>query len=348
MRSKGMSLNEKAIFFRQFATVLKAGLTIRETLNIIKRQMKKRHMAEIAGEIVREISAGRSLNEAMAARNRAFSPMEVAVVRAGENGGCLTDTLDRLAGYLERQVAFRRKVVTAVTYPALVVAFSLVVLYVMTTVVIPKFSMAFFGLGVRMPFLTRLIFSLGNWMRAHWLAPLVVLCLVWVSMLCMRRNRSVHYALDRIKLKIPVFGSILFKAAIARSIQTLAALFQAGVPLLSALSMVGGIAGNDCLEAAFARVAVAVRNGSSLGESMGREPLFGVLVPQMVRVGEESGSMDEMMERVAEWTEAEMDEKIKRLSSAMEPLLIMVVGLVVGILAAAIYLPIVSAIQSLT
>ncbi|EFC92297.1 type II secretion system protein [Dethiosulfovibrio peptidovorans DSM 11002] len=339
-------VKDKAVFFRQLATMVKAGVSLGASLDILSEQTKNKILGNGIVRVKKMVDGGNSLSQSMG-RQSVFPPMSISIIQAGEEGGSLDVSLERVADFMERQDALKKKIVSAVTYPAVVMAFSLFVLYLLITVVMPKFATVFSNLNIELPWATRTMFSFGLWMASNWVIFMVSVVLFVSAIIFMARWRSTKPFMDRLKLKLPIFGDLVFRAGMARSTRTLASLTHSGIPILQALDMTSRIAGNVVFERAFKYLEQAARKGAGLGDSARNVKLFPPMVAHMLRVGEETGQVDEMLNKVADWFELELDEKIKRLTSILEPLLIVFVGGIVALVALAIFSPIVTAIQEM-
>jgi len=345
-RMGSVPLRDKVIFFRQLATMIKAGVTLGNALNILVDQTKNPRLADSIRRVKMAVDGGFSLSGALRTRAE-FNTLMVSIVSAGEEGGKLDESLDRLATFLERQDELRRKIVSAVTYPAVVILFAVFILYILVTVVMPRFSQVFRGLNVPLPTLTVQVFNFSDWMANFWYIPLLAMLLfgVVVSMLC--KNKDTKPAMDAMKLKLPMVGDIFFKSAMARSNRTLASLVDSGVPILKSLEMTAEVTDNAVIGKAYTSLRDAARKGASLGDTAKNIPVFPVMIAHMMKVGEETGQLETMLDKVAGWFEMELDEKIKRLTSILEPVLIIFVGGIVALVALAIFTPIVTAIQTM-
>ena len=339
-------LKEKALLFRQLATMVSAGVTLGSSLDLLSRQIANPRLADAVAFVKQRVDGGQALSSALRLRSE-FSPLMTAVVRAGEEGGSLDRSLDRLATFLERQDSLRRKIVSAISYPAVVFAFALFVLYLLVTVVVPRFSGVFESLNVELPAITRYTFEASLWFRDHWYVPLLFVVALAVAVTFLGRWKPSRYYVDAIKLRLPVFGDLILKSAMARSNRTLASLVESGIPILQALTMTAETAGNEVVDRAFRALEEGARRGIGLGDLVKRQKIFPPMVGHMITVGEQTGRLDEMLNKIADWFELELDEKIKRLTAILEPLLIIFVGAVVAAVALAVFLPIVTAIQSM-
>ncbi len=341
-----VALKDKAVFFRQLATMIKAGVNLGASLDILSEQTKNYRLSDAIKTVKRSVDGGYSLSSAMAIHS-VFPAMSISIIQAGEEGGTLDGSLERVADFLERQDALQKKIVSAITYPAVVMAFSMFVLYLLITVVMPKFATVFSNLSIELPFATRMMFSFGMWMARNWVIFISSVVFTVFSLSFLSRWKLTKPFMDRVKLRLPVFGDLIFKAGMARSTRTLASLTHSGIPILQALDMTSRVSGNAVFENAFKTIEQAARKGAGLGDTARTIKIFPPMVAHMLRVGEETGQVDEMLNKVADWFELELDEKIKRLTSILEPLLIVFVGGVVAIVALAIFSPIVTAIQEM-
>jgi len=341
-----ITMRDRAMFFRQLATMVKAGLNIGNALNILADQTKNPRLAFAIRKVKVAVDSGFSLSGAMRAQGE-FSTLMVSVIQAGEEGGRLEESIDRLATFLERQDELRRKIVSAVSYPVVVILFAFFILYLLITVVMPRFSQVFKGLNVPLPEVTLMVFDFSNWMAEFWYIPLLAVVAFFMLIIWMNKNRQTRPYLDRVKLKLPILGDIFFKSIMARSNRTLASLVDAGVPILRALEMTSEVTNNDVICRAYTVLRDAARKGASLGDITKNIHVFPIMIAHMMKVGEETGQLETMLDKIAGWFELELDEKIKRLTAILEPILIIFVGGIVAIVALAIFTPIVTAIQTM-
>ena len=341
-----IKLKDKAVFFRQLATMLEAGITLGTALDMLAEQTENKRFAEAIRDIKTMVDRATALSAAMATKKE-FSKLMVAIARAGEEGGVLESSLERLATFLERQDELRKKIVSASTYPAVVMSFALLVVFLLVTVIMPRFAGVFEDLDVELPLPTRIVFSTSMWLSHHWYLPVGLVLLIILTVYVMAKNKSTKKKLDAFRLKLPLFGDIWKKSVLARTFRTFAALVQAGVPILSALEMTGGVSGNSVVEDAFAQLSDQAKRGMSLGETAKKIMVIPPLAAHMIAVGEQTGKLEEMVDKVADWFEFELDEKIKRLTSVLEPLLIVFVGGVVALVVFAVFMPIIGSIQGL-
>ena len=343
-----ITLKDKVIFFRQLATMISAGISITSSINILLQQTEKRKFKRILLKIAERINSGLPLSVALAEQQKYFGILATSLVKAGEESGMLDISLNRISGFLESQENLRKKIISALIYPIVVLVISLMVLSVMCFIVIPKFQKAFANLDIKMPWLTMKIFNFGVWLQLHWVIFMISLFALILLGYFLTKLAAIKYQIDFIKLKIPIFGNIIYKASISRAFKTMALLLKSGVPVLKAIELAGNVAGNEIVKKKFYLVRDAAGMGVTINAVMKEKRLFPAMVSYMVAVGEETGHTDEMLAKVAEWYETELEETVKRLSSILEPVLVVLVGFIVGVIVLAIFLPIISAIQELT
>lgn len=339
-------LKDVALAFRQLATMISAGITVAGALGIIKEQVQNRALAKAFDNVSRGVMSGRGLADAMASEST-FSPLVVSIVRAGEEGGVLDLSLQRLATLLEKQEALRRKISSALVYPMVVLCICVMVLGILVFVIIPRFSLVFNQMGIELPLITRIVFAFANGARDNGLVIMGVLLCLGVALGLLKKIPSVAARWDRAKLKFPLVGDVIYKGIMARSFRTFGTLISAGVPLLRCLDMASDVANNQFVGGAFKSLREGAEKGIPLNVKAKRDKLFPPMVCHMVAIGEETGKLEEMLEKVADWYDMELEEKIKGLTSALEPMLIVFVGGVVAVVAMSIFFPIISAIQSL-
>jgi type IV pilus assembly protein PilC len=330
-----------AVFSRQLATMLAAGIPLVQGFEIVGAGHEKPSMQKLILDIKSDIEAGTSLHEALAKHPLYFDDLYVNLVEAGEQAGALEGLLDKIASYKEKTEAIKKKVKKALFYPAAVLAVAIIVTIILLIFVIPQFESLFKGFGADLPAFTQMVINLSRFVQAEGIFILaVVIGIVWTFFYFKKRSRKMREFLDRASLKMPVIGPILNKAAIARFSRTLSTMFAAGVPLVEALESVAGATGNIVYENAVMRMRDEVATGQRLQRAMETTELFPNMVVQMIAVGEESGSLDTMAGKVATFYEAEVDNAVDAMSSLLEPLIMVILGVLVGGLVIAMYLPI--------
>jgi type IV pilus assembly protein PilC len=330
-----------AIFARQLATMLAAGIPLVQAFEIVANGSDKPQMQKLILDIKADVEGGTSLHEAIAKHPLYFDDLFVNLVEAGEQAGALESLLDKVATYKEKTEALKKKVKKALFYPAAVLAVAVIVTIVLLVFVIPQFESLYKGFGADLPAFTQFVIHISNVVQHDGFYIAFVLGgLIFAFAYFKKRSRAMREVLDRLMLKFPVIGPILNKAAIARYARTLSTMFSAGVPLVEALDSVAGATGNIVYETAVKRMRDEVATGQRLQRAMEQTGLFPNMVNQMIAVGEESGSLDDMSAKVATFYEAEVDNAVDAMSSLLEPLIMMVLGVLVGGLVIAMYLPI--------
>jgi len=330
-----------AVFSRQLATMLAAGIPLVQAFEIVGAGNEKAAMQKLILDVKADVEGGTSLHEALGKHPLYFDDLFVNLVEAGEQAGALETLLDKIASYKEKTEALKKKVKKALFYPAAVLVVAVIVTVVLLIFVIPQFESLYKGFGADLPAFTQMVINLSRFVQHDGLYIAMVLGAVgWSFFYFKKRSRAMRHFLDRLVLKLPVIGPILNKSAIARYARTLSTMFAAGVPLVEALESVAGATGNIVYETAVLKMRDDVATGQRLQRSMEATGLFPNMVNQMIAVGEESGSLDEMSGKVATFYEAEVDNAVDAMSSLMEPLIMVVLGVLVGGLVIAMYLPI--------
>jgi len=339
----GRSVSDKDITFftRQLATMLKAGVPLLQSFDIIARGHSNARFSRLMMDIKSKVETGSSLSQAFREHPKYFDALYCNLVQAGETAGMLDGVLDRLATYKEKILAIKSKIKSALFYPISVIVVAIVVTWVIMIFVIPAFKQVFASFGANLPWLTLQVIAISDFFVKYWWAMLIIIVATFIGLrVAIRRSEHLRYMIHRLQLKLPVIGSILEKATIARWTRTLQTMFAAGVPLVESLDAVGGASGNLVYVAATKRIQTEVSTGTSLTNSMAATNLFPTMVLQMCQIGEESGSLDNMLGKVADFYEREVDDAVAALSSLLEPVIIVFLGIVVGGLVVAMYLPI--------
>jgi type IV pilus assembly protein PilC len=330
-----------AVFSRQLATMLAAGIPLVQGFEIIGSGHDKPSMQRLLLDIKSDVEAGTSLHEALSKHPLYFDDLYVNLVEAGEQAGALEGLLDKIASYKEKTEALKKKVQKALFYPAAVLAVAVVVTIILLIFVIPQFETLFKGFGADLPAFTQMVINLSRFVQSDGIyIALVIGGIFYTFFYFKKRSKRMREFLDRMALKVPIIGPILNKAAIARFARTLSTMFAAGVPLVEALESVAGATGNIVYENAVMRMRDEVATGQRLQRAMESTGLFPNMVVQMIAVGEESGSLDTMSGKVATFYEAEVDNAVDSMSSLLEPLIMVILGVLVGGLVIAMYLPI--------
>jgi len=339
----GRSITQRDITFftRQLATMLKAGVPMLQSFDIVSRGHSNARFSRLMLQIKSKIESGSSLSQALREHPAQFDELYCNLVHAGETSGTIDAILDRLAVYLEKILAIKSKIKSALFYPISVMVVAVVVVWVIMVWVIPSFKQVFTSFGADLPAPTLIVIAISDFVvRWWWLVFIFIAAGITAMLLLYRRSKRFRYGFDRVLLKVPVIGEIVQKATIARWTRTLATMFTAGVPLVESLDAVAGAAGNAVYADATRKIQTEVSTGTSLTNSMASTQVFPTMVLQMVQIGEESGSLDGMLSRVADFYEREVDDSVAALSSLLEPIIIVFLGVIIGGLVVAMYLPI--------
>ena len=330
-----------AVFSRQLATMMSAGVPLVQSFEIIGRGHENPSMQQLVLSIKNDVESGSTLANALGKHPVYFDELVCNLIAAGEQAGILETLLDKIATYKEKTEALKSKIKKALFYPAAVVVVAFVVTAILLIFVVPQFQSLFSGFGADLPAFTLMVIGLSEWMQAYWWAVFAGVG-AGIYGFSQARKRSLKFAhgLDRLVLKVPIIGEILTKAIIARYARTLSTMFAAGVPLVEAMESVAGAAGNAVYSEGILQMRDNVATGQQLQLSMNQTGLFPNMVVQMVAIGEESGSLDAMLGKVADFYEQEVDDAVDGLSSLLEPLIMSVLGILVGGLIVAMYLPI--------
>ena len=339
----GGRVNEKDITFftRQLATMLKAGVPLLQAFEIVARGHRNPRFSRLMMDIKGRVEAGSSLSQAFREHPAHFDSLYVNLVHAGETAGMLDGILERLATYKEKILALKSKIKSAMFYPISVVTVAIIVIWIIMVWVIPAFKSVFRGFGADLPAPTLIVMAISDFFVAYWwLMAAIIIGTIFGFFFLLRRSAAFRYAVDRISLKLPIIGGILEKATIARWTRTLATMFAAGVPLVESLDAVAGASANAVYIAGTRKIQNEVSTGTSLTNAMHNTGLFPSMVLQMTQIGEESGSLDGMLSKVADFYEREVDDAVTALTSLLEPIIIVFLGVVIGGLVVAMYLPI--------
>ncbi|MDB4308181.1 type II secretion system F family protein [Gammaproteobacteria bacterium] len=330
-----------AVFFRQLATMLSAGVPLVQSFDIIGRGHENAGMQELILKVKGEVESGTSLSESLAKHPLYFDDLVINLVNAGEQSGVLETLLDKIATYKEKTEYLKAKIKKAMFYPTAVIIVAVIVTAILLIFVVPQFEALFSNFGADLPAFTRVVVNLSEFMQAYWW---LIFGIVGISVFAFlqgkKRSRKFGRVLDRTILKLPIVGPIMHKAAIARYARTLATMFAAGVPLVEALQSVAGACGNVVYSDAVLMMKDSVATGQQLTFAMNQTGLFPNMVEQMVAIGEESGSLDAMLSKVADFYEQEVDDAVDALTSLLEPLIMSILGVLIGGLVVAMYLPI--------
>jgi len=334
-----------SVFTRQFSVMLDAGLPLVQCLEILGEQEENKKFRQIIHQVRSDVEAGQSLADSMEKHPAAFDKLYVSMVEAGEAGGILDVILQRLSTYLEKIVRIRAQVRSALIYPAAVITIAAFVVWIILWKVVPVFAQMFAGLGAELPFLTQMVVTASNWVgRLGWVIILIVIAIYYALNRWHKTYRG-RRVLDGLLLKIPVIGMLLRKIAVARFCRTLSTLTSSGVPILDGLEITAQTAGNAIIEDAVMAVRKAVEEGKTISAPLGETKVFPQMVVHMINVGEQTGALDQMLSKIADFYEEEVDLAIAGLMRLIEPLLIVILGAVIGTIVTAMYLPMYSILK---
>ncbi|HEX6332423.1 MAG TPA: type II secretion system F family protein [Actinomycetota bacterium] len=345
LRPARVKLKQIAIFARQFATMVNSGLPILRALAILGEQTESKELAKILVQVRMDVEQGSSLSNAMAKHPKAFTNIFVAMTRAGEAGGVLDAVLLELADQIEREVELRRKIKSAMTYPIAVVALVVLIMAAMLLVVVPQFETIYASLGGTLPLPTRMLLAVSTAFRKFWWLFLLGGGAIHQGLRRYKKTDTGRARIDAIKIRTPVFGPLFHKVAITRFASTFSMLLHAGVPILQALDIVKETVNNKVISKAVDDVKGSVREGESIAKPLSKHAVFPPMVVQMMAVGEETGAVDTMLDKVSEFYSNEVTAAVDALTSLIEPLLIAVIGGAVGAAVVALYMPMFSIIN---
>ncbi len=335
----GIKAVEISRFTRQFAVMIEAGLPLVQCLDILATQTPNKIFAKKLADVRDSVSSGSTLANALAKHKKVFDELYVNMVEAGEISGALETILKRLAEYREKADAIKRKVKGAMTYPAIVTTMLVLIAWVMLTFIVPIFAGMFEGLGAELPKPTQIVMNISNWLKSNMLLIFIIFAVIIAAYKLLNKNPKTKYYLDLVKLKMPIFGQLIRKSAVAKFSRTLSTLLQSGVNIIDALTITSKTAGNKVLERAIKNAIISISQGETITAPLEESNVFPPMVIQMINVGEKTGNIDEMLSRVADFYDEEVDAAVESLTALIEPLMTVVMGVVVGALLIAMYLP---------
>jgi type IV pilus assembly protein PilC len=335
-------------FTRQFSTLQDAGLPVLRSLRILERQMKPSVLKNALIDVVDDVESGAALSEALGRHPKCFSKLYVNMVKAGEAGGALEVILQRLADFLEKGQSLKRKIIGAMVYPAVVIMVAVGILTFIMVAIIPKFKKIFDEFGLTLPWATQTLIKVSNWMSEFWWTiPLFPATLYFLAKL-LRLTRAGNYALDRAVLWVPIVGMLIEKAIVARTMRTLGTLIGSGVPILEAIAIVKETANNAVFERMFQRVLESIREGDTIADPLKQARIVDDMVVNMVEVGEETGDLDTMLYKIADFYDEEVDNLVKSLISLLEPIMIVFLGFTIGAIVISLFLPLIKLLEGLS
>lgn len=336
-----IKIRDKVVFSRQFATMISSGLALLRALYILEEQTQNVRFRKIIAAVRQDVEAGLSLSDAIEKHPEAFDKLYVSMVRAGEAGGVLDLTLDRVATQLEKEDNLRRSIKSAMTYPILIAVFAILVMFGMIIFIIPIFANMYNDLGGQLPLLTRFMVGASKFVRNFWFILIPGVIFAGYALKHVKASKRGTEIWDRLKLKIPMkVGDIIQKVIVARFSRTLATLVSAGVPILQAIEITGTTSGSTVVEYAMEDVRNNIKGGESIARPLQRVPIFPPMVTHMISIGEETGALDSMLNKIADFYEDEVETSIKGLTSIIEPIMMIFIGGLVGIIVISMYLPI--------
>lgn len=344
-RMGGVKAQSLVIFSRQFATMINAGIPVIRCLDVLESQTNDPVFAPVVARIKSDVMAGKTLTEALMRHPRVFSALFCSMVRAAEVGGILDIVLNRLAGFLEKEAEIRSKVKSAMMYPTVIFVFAITVTTGLFLFVLPTFKKMFAeieidGKPLELPFLSNLIFMIGDFVKNYFYIPAGLVILALIAYKALLRTDKGRHLIDAWKLRLPVVGDLIRKIAISRFSRTFGTLTQSGVPIMQALEIVADTAGNCIVRDAVLGARESIKRGERLGAPLAASGVFPPMVTQMIEIGEEAGKISEMLEKISDFYDAEVDATIKGLTSMIEPVMIMFVGTIVGLIAVTVLMPI--------
>ena len=337
----GVTTRDLAIFTRQFATMINAGLPLVQCLDILSKQTEKEPFRQVIAGVMREVEAGNTLAESLAKKEnqKVFDELFVNMVEAGEAGGILDEILMRLATFIEKAEALKRKVQGAMVYPGVVMSVALLATSFMLIFIIPTFARMFTGFGAELPLPTKIVMGLSSFLRSYWWMLILGIVGIGVGIQRYYATERGHLEIDRLLLKIPVLGDVLRKGAVARFTRTLGTLISSGVPILTGLEITARTAGNRVIQEAIMAARASIREGETISAPLRESKVFPPMVVSMISVGEETGALDDMLTRIADFYDSEVDTAVDALTSMIEPIMIVFMGGIVGGMVVAMYLP---------
>lgn len=347
-RFEKVKLKDMVVFSRQFSAMIGSGVAMLRTLTIISDQCENKKLKEVLVAVRTQVESGANLSDAFAKHPEVFDRLYISMVKAGETGGILDEVMKKVAEFAEQRQKLNDKVKAAMAYPTVALFVAVVVFWAMLTFILPVFQEMFKGMGGELPAFTQFLIDLSGVMRSAWMLLLVAVIagIVWAFKTYYKTDAG-RYVIDGQMLRLPVFGDVIQKVAVARFTRTFGTLIRSGVPMLTALEVVKETAGNAVLAKGVERVHEEVRQGGTISKPLAKEPLFPPMVVQMVAVGEETGKLDDMLQKVADFYDDEVENAVEALTSVLEPIMVVGIGGIVGSVVVGMYLPIFSIITQM-
>jgi type IV pilus assembly protein PilC len=344
-----VKLSDLAIFARQFSTMLDAGVSLIRCLDVLQAQTNNARLRKILMDLSARVESGESLSRSMARHPKAFSQLIIGLIRAGEVGGVLEESLQRIAGFLEKDVELRRKIRSALTYPVIVLLAAVGIVIFLVSWLVPQFASLFKELGIKeLPAPTQFLVDLSALFTQRWYVVIIAVVAILIAYKLFVSTRVGRRVADRVKLRVPVFGPLHHKIVMARFSRTMGTLLASGVPILQAMETVAGVVGNSVVSDAVIESRARIREGEKIADPLQRSKMFPPMVVHMVSVGEESGSLDHMLNKIADFYENEVEMTIASLTAAIEPVMIVLLGIIVGFIVISMFLPMIEVISNLS
>ncbi|MEA3305483.1 MAG: type II secretion system F family protein [Candidatus Omnitrophota bacterium] len=336
-----------SLFTRQLATLIGAGLPLVRSLNILRDQMKYNTFRNVIGSIAQQVEAGSTFSDSLLKYPKIFSKLFVNTIKAGETGGVLEVVLTRLAEFNEKSEKLRKKIVGALVYPAIVILVAILVVVFIIIFVIPQFMNLFEELGTELPIPTMILLNLSDFMQNRWPIGVLFIAFAGIGYKLLTRFSAIRYVIDMLKIRFPVCGALVQKVSIARFSRTLGTLISSGVPILQALTITKNTTGNEVIARSLAKVHDSIREGESIAGPLSKARFFPLMVVNMINVGEETGSLDQMLHKIADTYDDDVDTTVNALTSLLEPMLIVFMGAIVGAIVIAMFLPLIRLLTTL-
>ncbi len=345
-KSKGIALFKKkvkskdiTVFSRQFATMINSGLSLTKSLNILAEQTGNPALAEVISSLQKDVEAGQALSEAMIRHPQVFSSLFVNMVRAGETGGVLDEVLLRVAEHYEKDMALKAKIKSAMAYPIIMFIMSMLIVFAMITFIVPVFVNMFSTLGGELPLPTKMLVVMSDGIRRFWYLLILAVLGLRFAIKNYKKTPQGKFFFDRLKLKLPVFGELNTKLAVARFTRTFGTLVASGVPILQGLEIVSEAANNEVISRSVKEARASIKEGETIAKPLGNSKIFPPMVVQMISVGEETGALDAMLTKIADFYDQEVAAMVESLTSLIEPLMIAAMGVIIGGIIISLYLP---------
>ena len=337
--SNRVKSKDLTIFSRQFATMINAGLSLTRCLNILAEQTESKALKKVIASVLEDVERGKALSDAMAKHPTAFPSIFINLVRAGETGGVLDVVLMRVADHFEKEASIKSKIKSAMAYPSAMFTFSMAITFVLITFIVPLFVAMFENMGGNLPLPTKVLLTLSNFIRSSWfiIIPAVVAAIYFLRVYS--KTEKGRENIDNLKLHLPVAGVLVRKMSISRFTRTFGTLLSSGVPILVALDIVAESSGNAIVSAAVKRTRISIKEGETIAKPLAADNVFPPMVVQMIAIGEETGALDSMLSKIADFYDEEVSNMVDALTSIIEPLMIIIMGLIIGGIIVALYMP---------